>query len=171
MPHWKNLGAYDYLGAYSFDSCPFKEIVLTISRVEGGVVTSEGGKTEKRPIAHFREENTNVLGIQVKPMVLNPTNSKILERLFKSGLTEDWIGKKIIIYPSTTRFGKDPNVPCLRIKEEIPTITCCECGKEIELKIYLASRAKYGFAVCSAECLKKHNGEKIEENKEEVENA
>lgn len=171
MPHWKNLGAYDYLGAYSFDSCPFKEIVLTISRVEAGTVTSEGGKIDKRPIAHFEEENKIILGVQVKPMVLNPTNSKVLERTYKSGLTEDWIGKKIIVYPSTTRFGKDPNVPCLRIKEEIPTITCCECGKELDLKFYLTARMKYNFAVCSAECLKKHNGEIIEEKKEDVENA
>lgn len=160
--HWKNLGNYDYLGAYSFEGTNIKEIVLTIKDVKMKSVTAEGGKNETCKVVTFEE--TAVGNIAIKPMVLNATNCKVIEKLYQTPFIEDWTGKKIIVYPTTTKFARDI-VPCLRIKNELPKpFGCSVCGKEISQDFYLASIEKYGIAVCSKECLEES---KKNENKGE----
>lgn len=150
--HWKNLANYDYLGAYSLDGNA-SEITLTIKLIKVERVTANGGATEDCIVATFEEKNQD--GVEVKPMVLNKTNCKIIEKVYGTGDVEQWIGKSIIIYSTTTRFQRDI-VPCLRVKEEKPVFTCAVCGKEIEKKTYDASKAKYGTPLCSKECLEKN---------------
>ena len=150
--HWKNLANYDYLGAYSLDGIA-SEITLTIKLIKVERVTANGGAAEDCIVATFEEKNQD--GVEVKPMVLNKTNCKIIEKVYGTGDVEQWIGKSIIIYSTTTRFQRDI-VPCLRIKEEKPVFTCSVCGKEIEKKTYDASKAKYGTPLCSKECLEKN---------------
>ena len=150
--HWKNLANYDYLGAYSLDGIA-SEITLTIKLIKVERVTANGGAAEDCIVATFEEKNQD--GVEVKPMVLNKTNCKIIEKVYGTGDVEQWIGKPIIIYSTTTRFQRDI-VPCLRVKEEKPVFTCSVCGKEIENKTYDASKAKYGTPLCSKECLEKN---------------
>lgn len=150
--HWKNLANYDYLGAYSLDGIA-SEITLTIKLIKVERVTANGGAAEDCIVATFEEKNQD--GVEVKPMVLNKTNCKIIEKVYGTGDVEQWIGKSIIIYSTTTRFQRDI-VPCLRVKEEKPVFTCAVCGKEIEKKTYDASKAKYGTPLCSKECLEKN---------------
>lgn len=153
--HWKNLTDYKYLGAYSLEGIT-DEITLTIKSVKVERVTSPGGASDDCIVAHFEE--TNVKGVTVKPMVLNATNCKTIESVYGTGDVDEWIGKKIIVFSTTVRFQRD-YVPCLRIKAEQPKEEvryCIVCGKVISEKIYNASIAKYGFAVCSKECLDKH---------------
>lgn len=150
--HWKNLANYDYLGAYSLDGIA-SEITLTIKLIKVERVTANGGAAEDCIVATFEEKNQD--GVEVKPMVLNKTNCKIIEKVYGTGDVEQWIGKSIIIYSTTTRFQRDI-VPCLRVKEEKPVFTCSVCGKEIEKKTYDASKAKYGTPLCSKECLEKN---------------
>lgn len=90
--HWKNLANYDYLGAYSLEG-KADEVVLTIKEIKRQLVTAEGGKSENCIVASFEE--TNVDGVEVKPMVLNKTNCKTIEKIYKTGEIENWIGKKL----------------------------------------------------------------------------
>ena len=152
MAHWKTMANYDYLGAYSLDGIA-KEVTLTIASVKKELVKGEGGMTDECIVASFEEKNVG--GVIVKPMILNKTNCKIIEKVYGTGDVEQWIGKSIIIYSTTTRFQRDI-VPCLRVKEEKPVFTCSVCGKEIEKKTYDASKAKYGTPLCSKECLEKN---------------
>ena len=153
--HWKNLANYDYLGAYSLDGIA-PEITLTIATIKVERVTANGGAAEDCIVAHFKEKTQD--GVEVKPMVLNKTNCKTIEKVYGTGDVEQWIGKSIIVYATTTRFQRDV-VPCLRVKDEKPTFTCTVCGKEIEKATYDASKVKYGAPLCSKECLEKLNTE------------
>lgn len=175
--NWKNLANYDYLGAYSLDGTGLSEIVLTIKSIRRERVTAAGGNSEDCIVAYFDETKYDNKVI-VKPMVLNKTNCKIISELYKSQFIEDWIGKKIIIYATTTKFARDI-VPCLRVKKELPkqeTYSCSVCGKPIDKKTYEGSVAKYGVALCGKECLNRYKDtqdikdENVnEENNEKVE--
>lgn len=161
--NWKNLANYDYLGAYSLNDA--QEVVLTISSVKRERVTNNGGSSEDCIVAYFEEKTVG--DIQVKPMVLNKTNCKTIAELYDTEYVEDWIGKKITVFATTTKFARDV-VPCLRIRKEIPqeeVYVCSVCGKEISKATYEGSIKKYGVALCSKECLAKYQ-EKEQENKE-----
>lgn len=163
--HWKNLSNYDYLGAYSLDGRK-DDVILTIKEIKRELVTAEGGKKENCIVAYFEENNVD--SVEVKPMVLNKTNCKTIEKVYGTGEVENWIGKKIQVFATTTKFGRDNNVPCLRIRPEIPKeiVYACEvCGKVIDAKTYNATKKAYGVGLCSAECKEEYLNKK--ENKEE----
>ncbi len=157
MSHWKQLADYNYMGAYSFDG-KVDQIVVTIKKVIQETVTGPGGKEDRCIVAYFEE--TNVSGIDVKPMILNKTNCKAIEKALGTGDIDGWIGKQIVVFETTTKWQRDL-VPCLRIKDtpapkqlkkKETQYFCSVCGKEINKNTYEASIAKYGTALCSAEC-------------------
>lgn len=161
--NWKNLESYDYLGAYSLDGIA-PEIVVTIKKLIQKEVVGEGGIKAVKIVAEFEENNVD--GVVIKPMILCKTNCKIISKLYDSDFVEDWIGKKITIYPTTTRFGRDTK-PCLRIRPEIPkeeNYNCEVCGKEIPKKLYQQMKAAYGAGLCSAECKEKYLSSQKKEN-------
>lgn len=149
MPHWKNLASYEYLGAYSLDKG--QELIVTIKAVKKQLVTSEGGKTENCIVVYFEEPN-------IKPFVCNKTNCKTISAIYHSPFIEDWIGKKIQLFVTTTKF-KGEIVECLRVRDFVPldkvTYNCSVCGKEVEENIALGSSKKYGAIYCSKECVDK----------------
>ena len=163
--HWKNLTNANYLGAYSFDNAD--EVTVTISSVGKETVKNPSGASEDCIVVHFQE--TEVDGVTIKPMIFNKTNCEKLEKLY-SKYIEDWVGKRITIFKTTTQFGRDI-VECLRIKDEVPfkaqvkqiQYTCSICGKPISEKYHNAAIAKYGVDVCSAECAQKIESKKEEE--------
>jgi len=167
--HWKNLTNYNYLGAYSLESEPSHQVVLTIKSIKSDLVTTEGGKQDKCLVADFVEKQVGT--VVVKPMIFNKTNCKTIQKLMGSGEVENWIGKQITVYSTTCRMGRDLNTPCLRVKDTLPKqtkvdvqteevkeehYTCQICNKEIDKKLYDASIQKYGVALCSKECLQKY---------------
>ena len=168
--NWKNLANYDYLGAYSIEGTGLDQIVLTIRTVKRERVTSQGGASEDCIVVYF-DEKTYKDKVVVKPMVFNKTNCKTVEKLYGSFI-EDWVGKKVIIYATTTKFARDV-VPCLRIKNELPkeeVYACSVCGKPIDEKTYNASISKYGVALCSKECLNKYKDtQNISQNENDAE--
>lgn len=126
MAHWKKSFNPDYLGAYSIEDG--QDIVATIKSVGVETVTGDGGKKEDCLVARFVEN--------YKPMILNKTNCKSISKIHKSPDTDTWVGKKIQIYATTTKFGRDI-VDCLRIRETVPHetnhtgATCEMCGNPI----------------------------------------
>jgi hypothetical protein len=107
--HWKKLINPDYLGAYSLE--PGKDMTLTISKIVREVVKGEGGKKEECTVAYFVEKQ--------KPMILNRTNQKTISKIHATPYIEDWAGKKITVYATTTKVAGDI-VECLRIREIAP---------------------------------------------------
>jgi len=149
--HWKKLYNPNYLGTYALE--PDQDLIVTISRVGDEKVTGADGKTEECVVAHFSER-------EIKPMILNSTNSKTIAKLYGPYI-EDWVGKKIQVYSEKVKaFGEI--VDALRIRKSIPKektpiqkIICESCGKEIQpmgnmdaQKLSEYTKAKYGKAVC-----------------------
>ena len=157
--HWKKLNNPDYLGAYALE--PGQDLIATIKAVRKEMVTGADGKKEECTVVHFEEKD-------IKPLILNSTNAKTIQKLYKTPYIEEWQGRKIQLYVETVRaFGE--MVEALRIRPSIPKITgpvssepvmCADCGAEVSAfgKMNAAQMAdytysKYGKSLCS-ECAK-----------------
>lgn len=105
MPDYRKLfDASEFLFAHDLDG---REVVVTIEKVEAGVLTGSGGKQSKKPIASF-------VGA-TKKLALNKTNCKTLVAMTGSKNTDDWAGVSIALYPTTTTMGPD-TVDCIRVR-------------------------------------------------------
>jgi len=109
MTHWKKLHNYDYLGAYSLDDG--KDRVLTIKEVVQEQVVSDGGRKEMCMVVRWAEDE--------KPMIMNKTNSKMVQMIYGTPNIEEWVGKKIQLFADTTKL-KGEVVECLRIRPKSP---------------------------------------------------
>ena len=83
--HWRKYLNTDYLGGFDLDDGKggFKEITATIKKAINEIVKEPAtGKNKEVLTIHF-EEN-------VKPMILNVSNSKTLQKLSGSKYIENW---------------------------------------------------------------------------------
>lgn len=154
LTHWKKLTNPDYLGAYALD--PGQDLIVTIKSVANEVVTGTDGKKETCSVMRFKED--------VKPMVLNATNSKMISKLLKTPYIEKWAGKRIQIYVESGVKAFGDIVDALRVRPFLPVedkLICSDCGKQIEgfgkSSAYVVAKhtlSKYGRMLCS-ECAKK----------------
>lgn len=157
MTHWKKLTNPDYLGAYSLEDG--QDIILTIERVQVETVTGPEGKKEECMVCHWRE--------RVKPMILNSTNAKMIQKLLKTPYIEQWSGHKIQIGVEMVKaFGE--LVDALRVRSFLPReaaeIKCECCGEDIKpahgmdsSQLAEYTRRKYGRALCAG-CATKEAG-------------
>lgn len=104
--HWKRLMNPDYIGAYSLPEG--EDLTVTIDYVVREQITGTGGKKEECTVAHL---------VKNKPFILNATNSKSIAKLYGVYI-EDWAGKKITLYATTTRMGGE-TVECLRVRPHV----------------------------------------------------
>lgn len=109
MPHWRTLqDEKEFLYAFDLQG---KEVVVTIERVTGGEVTGEGGKKSKKPVCKFVGKE--------KKLALNVTNCKTIATLYGNE-TNDWAGKRIALYPTTTNAKSGETVECIRVRPREP---------------------------------------------------
>jgi ribosomal protein L34E len=157
--HWKKLSNPDYIGAYALE--PDKDMILTIRNIKNEVVKGPDGKKEECTVAHFKEN--------VKPMIINATNAKTIEKIYGTPFVEDWLGRKIQIFSDRVKAFGD-YVDALRIRPFIPEQTeistkCADCGKDIQSfdtgkgvmspeQMAQYTYRKYGKSIC-AECAQK----------------
>ena len=107
--HWKKLTNPDYIGAYEIPNG--KDLTVTIEKVVREQITGTGGKKEECTVAYLKGH---------KPFILNNTNCKSIQKIYKTPYIEEWAGKSITLYVTSIRaFGED-NVECLRVRNHIP---------------------------------------------------
>ena len=138
LTHWKKLTNPDYLGAYALE--PGQDLIVTIKSVANEVVTSVDGKKETCSVMHFMEN--------VKPLVLNATNSKTITKLLKTPYIEQWLGRKIQLYVEHGVKAFGDVVDAIRVRPFLPVekeLKCADCGGTIQ-----------GFGKTSAETVAKH---------------
>lgn len=83
-----------------------KAVMVTIADV-----TVEKIGDDEKPVLHFKGTN--------KRLALNKTNAAIIAEVLQSDETDDWIGRKIQLYPTKTEYqGK--RVPCIRVSDQLP---------------------------------------------------
>jgi hypothetical protein len=110
MTHWKSLqDEKEWLYAHDLNG---RDVVVEIASVVAGEITGEQGKKSRKPIASFVNAK--------KKLALNATNCKTLATLLGSNNVEDWVGKAITLYPTTTTWGGQ-TVDCIRVRPKLPT--------------------------------------------------
>jgi hypothetical protein len=105
--HWKQLQDPRFIGAYALPNG--NDMTVTITNVRKEEVTMMGGKKEDHTIVYLANQ---------KPLILNVTNSKSIAKLYGAYI-EDWEGKDITLYASTTKMGSEI-VECLRVRPSVP---------------------------------------------------
>jgi hypothetical protein len=97
----------EYLYAWDLQG---KDITVTIAKVRGVELVAEGGRKAKKPCVWFEGKD--------KGLAINKTNGKTIAALY-GAQAEDWIGKRITLYPTTTQMGGETK-DCIRIRNRVP---------------------------------------------------
>jgi len=153
MTHWKKLTNPNYLGSYSIENG--QDLILTIKSVKNEMVIGADGKKEECVVCYFNEN--------VKPMILNSTNMKMIAKLYKTPYIEQWAGKQIQIGTEKVKAFGDV-VDALRIRNKLPKIAsnlpipkCADCSQDISgsngmlpEQVAAYTKNKYGKQLCSA---------------------
>ena len=105
--HWKKLHNPNYLGAHDLmtgeGNAEQNAIIQSVGRED---VVGSDGKKEQCTVARLHG---------MKPMILNVTNSKAIEKITGSPFIEDWQNAEVCIYVTQVKaFGE--MVDALRIK-------------------------------------------------------
>lgn len=108
MPDVRTMFDKEYLYAYDLQG---KDVTVKIAKVIGGKLTGTGGKSNKKPVLYFDGKE--------KGLAVNITNARIIASIYGSFKSEDWLGKLITLYPTTTTFGSQ-TVECIRVRPTKP---------------------------------------------------
>ena len=165
----------EYLGAEDIDDG--MEPVLTISGLWNGMVTLQRGK-ENKDVLTFAEER--VPGImQVRPMIVNSTNRKVLRKLYGDAKASTLVGKQIQLYiDHKVRDPQDGGLTDgIRIRSHKPRVQqqeavppCTDCKGEIapamgKTAAWLAAYTtkNYGVPLCAACAQKRREAAAVED--------
>lgn len=170
--HWKKLNNPDFLGAYALE--PGEDLITTIKSAAKETFIGTAGKKDEGLVVHFMEPG-------IKPMIMNVTNAKAVEKLLGTPYIEEWGGHKIQLYSSeVSAFGE--TVDALRVRPFPPKTdeyACIDCGTIVEPysangKDYTArqmaetARTKFGRVLCM-DCAKAAGElKKVEEAKGDI---
>ena len=100
--HYRRAAKSDHLGVADLEDFieQGSDLVFTIKQVKFEQGVNVAGKKGNYNIAYFVEK--------VKPLVLNPTNGKIMKLLTKTPWIEEWAGVTIKLYiDENVSFGKE----------------------------------------------------------------
>ena len=115
--HWRTFHETDYIGAYDLDdgNGGFKEITVTIVKAEKKKVKDRNGNESYELIAEIKDS---------KPMFVNVTNSKMIEKLYKTPYVEEWAGKTIVLcVEKGIKSRGGGTTDGIRVKNQLPKPT------------------------------------------------
>lgn len=115
--HYRNVMKSDHLGVADLEDLieQGKKLIFTIKEVKQEVGVTVAGKKGNHNIAYFKEN--------IKPLVLNATNSKVLKGFNNSSFVEDWSNTLIELYIDENVRMKGEVVGGVRIKPTQPKLT------------------------------------------------
>jgi len=109
--HWKKLTNPDYLGTYALE--PDKDLIVTIKEVDvEQVFNPSKNEKESCTVIRFKED--------VKPLIANATNQKIIQKIYGTPYIEDWKGKQIQLYIKDDIKAFGEVTTGLRIRRLVP---------------------------------------------------
>lgn len=155
--HWKKLVDTNYLGSWDIVG---GRLVLQIVKIKQERIFNQNKNAEEScTVAYFSDE-------RYKPMILNKTNCKTMQKLTGSPYIENWAVRVEIKTEKVKAFGE--LVEALRIEKTIPQQQataapkaeppkCADCTKPIEQlgnytpeQMAKARTEKYGRPLCDA---------------------
>jgi len=110
--HYRKVFKSDHLGSADLEEMleEKKRLIFTVDKVTQEYQTKVAGKKIDANIAYFKDN--------IKPLVLNATNSKIMARMTGSKFVEDWGGMTIELYIDPNVKMKGEMVGGVRIKPD-----------------------------------------------------
>ena len=133
--HWKKLDNPNYLGAYSLlGVCD--ELTVKIDRVVTEDVKTDRGSEPCR-VAYLKGQ---------KPMIVNTTNAKVIEKVLGSAFIEDWAGREITIYVAKVKAFGDM-IDALRVREVKPKTKLLPLTKGTDNWAKVVTALKGGIAI------------------------
>ena len=109
--HWKKVFNSDYLGSCDLENG--SDLKAVIKCVTVRKVKSPEGKEQERNVATFTDPN-------IKPMILNVTNCKVIKKFAKSKFINDWNNIPVQIYVKDDIRAFGDVTEGLRIREIQP---------------------------------------------------
>lgn|SRR5690625_2451064 len=111
--HWRTFHPTKYVGSQDFDEN--EEKIVTIDRAEHEKVEAEKGRSDDCLVVHFKER-------EVKPLIVNVTNSKAIAKVSGSHYIEDWAGTRIALFTMpVSAFGEQ--VMAVRVRQTAPKVS------------------------------------------------
>ena len=112
--HYRGVFKSDHLGVADLEEFveDGKRLVFTIEKVKQEINVAVAGRKGNYNIAYFKED--------IKPLVLNATNSKIVSKFCESSFVEDWNNVLIEMYIDPNVKMKGEIVGGVRIKKFQP---------------------------------------------------
>jgi hypothetical protein len=104
------LDPSQYLCAHDIDGKG--DVTVTIEKVERHEVTGEGGKKAKKPLLSFTGA--------AKKYAAGATVCKAIAGMY-GPIVQDWVGKRVTLFVTTTRSAAGETVPCIRVRPTVPT--------------------------------------------------
>ena len=106
--HWRKLAPSNYLGAWDIE----KDTPVTIASIKQEMVKPNANAPEEEcVIMHLKEFN--------KPMIVNKTNLKSIEKATGTAFIEEWVGKRITLFSKSIRaFGQQ--MDAIRVRQSAP---------------------------------------------------
>ena len=117
--HWKKLNNPNYLGAYSIMDLPNQELTVTIQQVKKETIKTDRG-SEECIVAYIKGQ---------KPMILNTTNCKAIEKVAGTPFTEEWKNVSITLFVKRVKAFGD-FVDALRVRPTKPKKPTLSQGSE-----------------------------------------
>lgn len=116
---YRSLYGKEWLGSWDLQD---KDVTVTIVSCAAGELTAAGGRKSKKPVLTIEKTD--------KKLALNATNGKTIAAMYGKHV-EDWAGKRITLYKSTTRSPDGSgDVECVRIRPTIPPAKSAGKGAE-----------------------------------------
>ena len=114
--HYRKVFKSDHLGVADLEDMieANSRLVFTITHVKQEYGVKVAGRTGNFNIAYFKED--------IKPLVLNATNSKTMKLLGGSAFVEDWINIPVRLYIDHGAKMKGEVVGGVRISPEKPSM-------------------------------------------------
>jgi len=112
--HWKKVFNSDYLGSCDLEDG--KDLKAVIKSVSVKSVKGPDGKEQERNVATFTDAN-------LKPMILNATNCKLIKKFAKSVFINDWNNIAIQIYVKDDIKAFGEVIEGLRIRPTQPVMS------------------------------------------------
>jgi hypothetical protein len=109
MMHYQAYRDHKYLGEWDFAE---GDRLVTIDRVEQGLIERDEGPPERAPFMYLREFE--------RPMIVNSTNGALIAAMYGSPDTREWEGKRIWLTRGMTTNKQGQPCFAIRVKPMRP---------------------------------------------------
>ena len=95
--HWKKTTNPTYIGSWDFDDG--QDMIVQVKDLRQEMIQNQQGGKEEKLVMYFEGD--------VKPLILNKTNMKSVEKATGSAYLDEWVGQKLQLYvAAVSAFGE-----------------------------------------------------------------